>query len=229
MSPDYAVRWWTRRGLNPPDLDPARYFAERVSWRYRHGVPSGAKARVELGDARRVLPRARRRFAMLLTSPPYYNVTNYRLDNWMRLWLLGEGASPDYATAQRYGDRERYAQMLRAVFAAAKRKLREDAVVYVRTDTRDFTRTTTQSILAEVWPSHERFVRAGKPKQSQTSLFGDRGDKPGETDFMLLPAGSPAPPGFLPAPPVRATGQSGRTTRANGRREAVADRTRLAP
>jgi hypothetical protein len=217
MAPDYAVRWWTDHGLTPPDLDPVRYFTDRAAWRYRHGVPTGAKVRIELGDAREVLPRARRRFAMLLTSPPYCNVTNYRLDNWIRLWMLGEGELPDYATAQRYRDRKRYAEMLRGVFSSAKRILEENAAIYVRTDTRSFTQLTTRSLLAELWPSHGQFARCERPRQSQTRLFGNNSEKPGETDFLLLPPGRTAPLGFAPAAlitamepvaPVAACGQA---------------------
>ena len=130
MAPEYSVRWWSSRGLTPPDLDPVRYFTHRAAWRYRHGVPMGTKARIVHGDALEILPRARRRFAMLFTSPPYYDVTNYRLDNWIRLWMLGEGELPNYTTAQRYGDRKRYAEMLRGVFNAAKRTLEDDAIIY---------------------------------------------------------------------------------------------------
>jgi hypothetical protein len=196
MAPDYAVRWWTERGLIPPDLDPVRYFAERLAWRYCHGVPTGAKARIELDDACQVLPFARRRFSLLLTSPPYYGVTNYRLDNWIRLWMLGEGELPDYATAQRHRDGKRYTQMLREVFRAAKRTLDEDAVIYVRTDRRSFTQHTTKAVLRELWPSHGQFARHETPALSQTRLFGHKTDKLGETDFVLLPPGRAAPLGF---------------------------------
>lgn len=196
MSPDYAVRWWRKRRLRPPEIDPVPYFADRAAWRYRYGVPDGVGARIELGDARQVLPRARRRFSLLLTSPPYYDVTNYRLDNWIRLWMLGEGPLPDYATAQRYGHREHYAQMLLEVFTKAKPLLEDDAVIYVRSDNRPFTSVTTRSVLKDLWPKHRCFLRTEKPRQSQTSLFGDRGLKPGETDLLLLPPRRSPPRGF---------------------------------
>ncbi len=204
MAPEYAVRWWTERGLTPPDLDPVRYFTDRTAWRYRYGVPSGAKVRIKLGDARKVLPCVRRRFAMLFTSPPYWGVTNYRVDNWIRLWMIGEGELPNYATAQRFRDRKRYAEMLRSVFNAAKRILEEDAVIYVRTDSRPFTQLTTKLLLAELWPSHNQFARCETPLQSQTRLFGHKSDEAGETDFLLLPLGRPAPLGFVPAASITA-------------------------
>jgi hypothetical protein len=42
-------------------------------------------------------------FSMLLTSPPYYDVTNYRVDNWIRLWMLGEDPLPSWETHVRFG------------------------------------------------------------------------------------------------------------------------------
>ncbi len=198
MAPDYAVRWWTARNLTPPDLDPVKYFAQRAIWRYRYGIPVGPAAQIEHGDARSKLINAHRRFSLLLTSPPYCGVTNYRVDNWIRLWMLGEGDLPTYASAERYGSRARYTEMLRTVFAAAKRLLYENATVFVRTDSRAFTRDTTRAVLEELWPDRQQFTRTEQVRQSQTNLFGDKTQKPGETDILLLAPDSPPPSGFLP-------------------------------
>lgn len=32
--------------------------------------------------------------SLLFTSPPYYGVTNYFYDQWLRLWLLGGPEKP---------------------------------------------------------------------------------------------------------------------------------------
>jgi hypothetical protein len=39
---------------------------------------------------------------LLLTSPPYFRLTNYHYDQWLRLWMLG--GSP---TANRLGEENR--------------------------------------------------------------------------------------------------------------------------
>jgi hypothetical protein len=54
-------------------------------------------------------------------------------------------------------------------------------------------------LLAEFWPFHNQFARCERHQQSQTSLFGHKSEKPGETDFLLLPAGRAPPLGFAPA------------------------------
>ena len=94
--------------------------------------------------------------------------------------------------------------MLREVFIAAKRTLDENSVIYVRTDGRSFTQLTTQAVLSELWPSYRQFARHETPMQSQTKLFGHKSDKPGETDFSLLPPGQVAPLGFAPAASITA-------------------------
>ena len=52
-----------------------------------------AASRVYLNDNVRLLPelatRGAPRAKLLLTSPPYFGVTNYHYDQWLRLWLLG--------------------------------------------------------------------------------------------------------------------------------------------
>ncbi len=142
---------------------------------------------------------------MLLTSPPYCGVTNYRVDNWIRLWMLGEGALPEYTSAQRYGNKTQYLAMLRSIFAAAKPLLDSRATIYVRTDSREFTRNATRNVLGELWPDYRCFSKAETPSRSQTSLFGGRQTgKPGETDFLMLPAGA-APHGFDESLPATAS------------------------
>lgn len=182
--------------MKPPEIDPVAYFEAKVRWRYRHGVPDGAKARILLEDARTALPRVRRRFNMLLTSPPYCGVTNYRVDNWIRLWMLGEAPLPSWEVSQRYGHREQYAALLGDVLGQAARALLPDAVVYVRTDARAFTLNATAGAMQTLWPSRILLAKHGRARRSQTSHYGDGSLKPGEVDLLLGPTGLSKPMGF---------------------------------
>ncbi len=189
MAPNYSVQWWKARGLRPPDIDPVEYFESRVAWRYAKGLPRmSGWSEIELGDARQKLVSWKgSKFNLLVTSPPYCGVTNYRLDNWIRLWLLGDVPLPDNKTAEKYIDRDGYKSMLMNVFTAAKRSMKENAVVLVRTDSRVFTRDVTAATLRTLWPDHRMLAKSERPERTQTRLFGDRSEKPGETDMLLLP------------------------------------------
>jgi hypothetical protein len=204
MAPDYAVAWWRERRMAPPAIDPVAYFSAKALWRYRQGVPGGPEARTVLGDARNVLPRARLHFSMLLTSPPYCAVTNYRVDNWIRLWMLGEHPLQSWEISQRYGHRRRYVEMLDKVFGAAARLLEPGAMVYVRTDARAFTRDATAEVFGRLWPDRAIVARQGRGERSQTTHYVDASEKPGEIDLVMLASGSRRPAGFVELERLRA-------------------------
>lgn len=200
MSPQYAIRWWDERDLNPPDINPVSFVKARLSWRYAKGLPEAAGGRMYLGNSLRLLDRLRPqvedgaapRAQLLFTSPPYCGVTNYHYDQWLRLWLLG---GPPHALRNGNGRRgkfehaNRYRELLKRTFVKAGRLLTPDATVYVRTDSRDFTRRTTIAVLREVFPDKNlRQIRRPLARPSQTQLFGEASgphEKNGEVDIVL--------------------------------------------
>ncbi len=199
MSPPYAISWWNARKMLPPNIDPAQFMQKRIRWRFAKGPPKRSKSRVYLGDSNRVLRRvakslggfSKRPVRLLFTSPPYYGVTNYHYDQWLRLWLLGFSPVPVASPGRysgRFGDRAEYRNLLNGVFQKASRLLRKDGVVYVRTDGRQFTYDTTIDVLQAVFPEKNLTVLT-QPfrKPTQTHLFGDKTPKIGEVDIILQP------------------------------------------
>ena len=164
MSPDYCVRWWREKQMSPPDVDPVAFMSKRIAWRYAHGRPQTGQATVLLGDstqkllglAREVREGKRAQAKLLLTSPPYHNVTNYYYDQWLRLWLLGGPERPGSRTSNRYGgkfsNRHQHRQLVDRVFAKLKPLLAADAVVYIRTDRRESTYQNTLDALTRHFP-----------------------------------------------------------------------------
>ena len=200
MAPEYAVRWWMKRSMEPPDLDPVEFIKSRILWRYEKGLYEvGCKSRIYLGDAREKLKRLNNVGAtLLITSPPYKGVTNYEYDNWIRLWFLGGADWPVWRQEQRYSNRNRYGEMIGGVFSVAKKMMAKDACLVVRTDRRRFTLETTVCVLNDLWPKHQLYGRVNLArKPTQTALFGDKAEKPGEVDLLILPSGKYAPSGFL--------------------------------
>jgi hypothetical protein len=196
MSPRYAVRWWHQRRMRPPDVDPLEFVLQRMAWRYAKGLPDIERSRVYLGDSVKLLPRIPHYWAgrygrvrLLLTSPPYYKVTNYHYDQWLRLWLLGGPPSSRRVGGTHRGKfehKERYRQLLLDVFTEAKALLTRDATVYVRADKRRATLDTVVQVLADIFP--ERQVRRKiRPYTgpTQTKLFGHAEPRLGEVDIIL--------------------------------------------
>lgn len=197
MCPDYSVRWWRSRGLaTPPDIDAVAFLTKRVAWRYAKGVPERAgNAHLALGDATDVLPQVGARAALVLTSPPYAGVTNYRSDNWLRLWALGEGPPrADWSTGQKFTNSEKYETMLDSVLRAARERALPEAVWYLRVDARERTRTVVDRVVAALLPEHRRYeLRSPSPGWTQTSLYGDHSSKPGDVDLVYVPSGRRKP------------------------------------
>ncbi len=193
LAPDYCVRWWRDRELQPPDVNPMTLLEKRVRWRYGHGSPDVASSEAILGDSRkelsavaeRVRSGGRPKFKLLITSPPYHNVTNYYYDQWIRNWLLG---GPDRPTGHgnqfggKFSGAERYRKLLREVFLACAPLLRDDAVVYVRVDRRPATLNPTLDALRAAFPGRDTvmndltlglghqvrpYARGGAPKSPQ--------------------------------------------------------------
>jgi hypothetical protein len=199
MAPDYSVAWWSERGLEPPDLDPVAFMRKRIRWRYAHGRPQFDGSRVLLGNSRAFLKRLARRvgagaegpFRLLFTSPPYWGVTNYHVDQWLRLWMLGGSDRPSGALGanrDKFESREAYQRLLRGIFSGCAPLLSPDAVVYVRTDARAFTLNTTVQALTTAFPTKAlEVIPRPYPRQTQTALFGDKSEKPGEVDLILHP------------------------------------------
>jgi len=201
MSPDYAIAWWRHRGLRPPRIDPVEFVTKRLAWRYAKGLPEVRRdTKMFLGDSEKLLPLLHHRVqegelsraSLLFTSPPYFSLTNYHYDQWLRLWLLG-----GQPTARRTGGgayrgkfehRAVYGALLAHVFAAAAKILKRDGVVYVRTDRREATYRATVEALQHAFPKR-KILRYARPFDgpTQTQLFGDRGKKVGEIDLVLLP------------------------------------------
>jgi len=199
MSPYYAIKWWEENGTKPPDLDIVKFMQQRIRWRYAKGVVEADGSRVLLGNSITILPQLERHLRekevskanLLLTSPPYFGVTNYHYDQWLRLWLLGFETDA-YVTRGPYQGRftnpDRYKHLLKKVFRRSAKVVSDAAVIYVRTSKDPFTKGATLDAMLEAFPK-KRLVAYSQPflKPTQTYLFGDKTPKTGEVDLVLMP------------------------------------------
>ena len=195
LSPRYCIDWWRKKGLStPPPVDVQSFMHKRVEWRYAKGVPSprtGQTPIIALGDAASVLPEDTVAADLVLTSPPYSNVTNYRTDNWLRLWALDQGPNlPDWNSEQKFANPKNYKRMLTECLTETKKRTHPETVWYVRSDARVQTRRIISSVMHELLPNHRTYENpAPYPGDTQTVLYGDRAPKPGEIDLLFLPPG----------------------------------------
>ena len=134
--PAYSVRWWRKNGCLPPERDVFSILRVCAEYRYQSPRPS-LKGRVVEGDVRRagtLLRSYRKKVKLVITSPPYLDITDYHEDQWLRLWFLGGAAKP--VTGQGKDDRHRrveaYWQFLREAWKGVVPLLQASAQVVVR-------------------------------------------------------------------------------------------------
>ena len=194
MAPDYSIRWWKNKQLMPPEIDPVDFLIRRIEWRYKKGIPNLAgRGQVLLGDSISWLPKLDLRycFNLLFTSPPYYRITNYHYDQWLRLWMLGGPEKPIWISEKwqnRFESKTAYRELLQKVFEESAKLLSTNATIYVRTDARRFTYETTLEVLNQTFPQKTvKKVSQSLNKYTQTYLFGDKSKKPGDIDIILTP------------------------------------------
>lgn len=197
MSPDYCIRWWNEKDLAPPDIDPVEFLKKRIIWRYKLGVPETGNGAVLLADSNGKLPELAKEVEegqrppakLLITSPPYHNVTNYYYDQWLRIWMLGGPERPSATASSHYGGKfsnlGQYRNLLDQVFAKCRLMLTEDAVLCVRTDRRQATYENTRAALEGSFPDKritetllpvtpdrqtKAYSRGGAPKQANCEI-----------------------------------------------------------
>lgn len=90
--PGYSVRWWEKHGYVAPYRDVFAILRSMVDYRF-YTPPPDNRGEIAESDARKAnaaFPHLKDRVTDIITSPPYLDTTNYREDQWLRLWFLGE-------------------------------------------------------------------------------------------------------------------------------------------
>jgi DNA modification methylase len=199
MGMNYSVEWWKKNKMKtPPEINPCDFILKKIEWRYEKGKPTITESAVVFGDSanelKTISERAIRndiKFALLFTSPPYYSITDYHADQWLRLWLLGGEANANSLKEKHKGrfiNKQEYHDLLDNVFELCSKMMKRKSIIYIRTDKREFTFNTTLKILRKHFPKHNIQIIDKPLKQNtktQTKLFGDKSMKPGEVDIIL--------------------------------------------
>jgi DNA modification methylase len=198
MGMNYSIKWWKEKKLSkPPEINPFEFLSKRIEWRYSKGIPNlSGEGYAEFGDSSRNIKRfikkhnkKNKKFSLLFTSPPYHSITDYHIDQWLRMWLLGGSEIPKPSLERykgRFGSKIAYKKLLEDVFKGAVPLMGKKSVIYIRTDSRKYTLQITLDILKKYFPLH-KIKTINKPfkKKNQTELFGNKTNKEGEVDIIL--------------------------------------------
>ena len=135
--PVYSVRFWKEHGYKPPERDAFELLRKQLKYRYETGKPEGRGLilNMDMRDLPRQGTQLPHNIRCAVTSPPYFDVTNYAEDQWLRLWLLGGPAQPTrqaFSKDDRVGDVDRYWMLLADMWRSLGMILGRDADVVIR-------------------------------------------------------------------------------------------------
>jgi hypothetical protein len=130
-----SVRWWAERDLIAPKRDVFEIVRKWIIYRLCDVYPS-RRGMVALKDARQAciaFPDLRQRVDLVVTSPPYLDTTNYREDQWLRLWFLGGPNTPTRLKSDdRYRSEEPYWNFLVEAWRGFAGLMKSGAVIVIR-------------------------------------------------------------------------------------------------
>jgi DNA methylase len=195
--PAYSIRWWQRHGYAPDYRDAFDILRRMVNYRFRTRPPA-RRGSVALADVR----CASQHFAALtgqvtdvITSPPYLDTTNYREDQWLRLWFLGGKAISSHRRQDaRHTNQQNYWAFLEEAWQGLATLLAAEARLVIRIGGRRLDKNETLAHLRETLTRGlSRKVCAVDSgvttpvKHTQANAF--RGEKPSPTvehDFCFV-------------------------------------------
>ncbi|MEK6777539.1 MAG: DNA methyltransferase [bacterium] len=137
LKPNYSLRYWKKHELFPKKRDVFEMLRGKAAYRL-HGIQNIASGEVKLADVRKVGSHFRSlwgKVVLVVTSPPYLNVTRYEEDQWLRLWFLGGPPHPTYGNISkddRYVAATKYWEFLRDSWTGLAPLLKDSARVVIR-------------------------------------------------------------------------------------------------
>jgi len=135
--PDYSVRWWKANSCVAPKRKTFDILMAQASYRFASPVPTLFGKVVE-ADARTLsehFAEAKGCVKLVITSPPYIDITNYQEDQWLRLWFLGGSPRPvtkQIGSDDRHRRVDNYWQFLADVWLGVKPLLSSSCQIIVR-------------------------------------------------------------------------------------------------
>ena len=140
--PDYSVRFWKSHGFTAPKREAFALIRKQAHFRYESERPNRI-ATVLMTDMRE-LPHIRlglrKPIRCVITSPPYFDVTSFEEDQWLRLWFLGGAPHPTYRQVSRddrHTSNSKYWDLISDMWRVLGRILDGDSHVVIRLGSRE--------------------------------------------------------------------------------------------
>jgi DNA methylase len=199
LKPDYSLRYWRSHRLFPQKRDVFKMLVAKAHFRLENGRPKhhGVARQSDARSASKLFPELFEKVKLVVTSPPYLNVTAFEEDQWLRLWFLGGEPNPTYGRISRddrHQNAGRYWTFLTETWQGIAPLLRRDSVLVLRIGAKalsleDISEGVLRSLI-NVFPAtgwlHEPEISVIRGKQAR-AFNPAAGGCQYETDFFYAP------------------------------------------
>jgi hypothetical protein len=135
--PDYSIRFWKKGRHRAPKRNVFDLLRMQLAYRYETGAPDDRALifNMDMRDLPRHTTKFKSPVRCVVTSPPYFDVTNYAEDQWLRLWFLGGPPEPkkqSFSRDDRHGNIDQYWSMLADMWRTLSLVLDKKSDVVIR-------------------------------------------------------------------------------------------------
>ena len=195
--PAYSVRYWKKHRLSAKRRRVFEIIEQRAHLRLAMVLPprDGVAVKSDVRCLNSALSPWERSVNLVVTSPPYLNVTDFEEDQWLRLWFLGGDPKPTrshISRDNRYGSPMRYWRFLAEAWKGIADLLAPDAVMVCRIGGKGQTlETMVGPLLATVRAAFPEVRLAKQPVESAPPYRQTNNFRPGssgvgaEVDFTF--------------------------------------------
>jgi len=90
MSPNYVKKYAIANNLTKPNIDIFDLLIKRINFKFDKLLEEKYDGKIYNFDSTKKNENIKNNsVSLIITSPPYLNLVNYKTSNWLRLWLLG--------------------------------------------------------------------------------------------------------------------------------------------
>jgi hypothetical protein len=179
--PDYSVRFWREHGLRPPEASVIDVLSKKAARLDVNSLPAiGGIQRVIEGNAEIVetfssLPGG---FDTVVTSPPYFGMSLYVQDQWLRNWFLGGPDRIDYSRTEQvsHSNPEEFISSLARVWnnVGRAKKQRMPQNLFIRFGSIPSKRVDPREVLTQSLSLSHYPWRVLEIKSAKTAVSGNR-------------------------------------------------------
>lgn len=132
--PNYSVQYWKKNSIVADEVDLSVLVKRKAEYVFNEHLPGGVSGSVLLGDSRSIKDSFEQKMDWVVTSPPYYGMSTYEQDQWLRNWFLGGTDYVNYTSnAQlKHGSELTFINDLAKVWHNTASKCRPDAKMIIR-------------------------------------------------------------------------------------------------